>query len=229
MCQDSRNLGNTNDDFIVNFDISYADGKSESYVCGSQSGLFGGIESSTPMNESNYNERINPMNELNYKENLENYFECGEMDEEDNHYFNSNYDYGLEWTNCEEEIAKKNNYDNCICDECNTTEYITGEINVFSTLNSVDGTRIKGVKVNLYEINGVSPQLIESKVTDCNGNVLFSNIPAGNYRIIQLIDKRYFNKPAYVNWNEVRIDCNCRNFTLYVVNTINENCRRKGR
>ena len=43
-------------------------------------------------------------------------------------------------------------------------------------------------------------------------------------RVIEIIDKRYFTKPNYVNWNEVSIDCNNNSFVIYAVNNINEKC-----
>ncbi|NLK95484.1 MAG: transthyretin-like protein [Clostridiales bacterium] len=95
-----------------------------------------------------------------------------------------------------------------------------GKIKVYSSLNEIEGVRIKGLKVNLYKINGISPELIQSEYTDCNGKVEFSKVPFGNYRVIQIIDKNYFNKPIYINWNEVLLDeCN-KNDTIYVVNTV---------
>lgn len=104
-----------------------------------------------------------------------------------------------------------------------------GKIIVISTLNSIDCTRIKGVKINLYKLNGVCPELVCSKVTDCNGKAIFDNVLEGDYRIIEIINKNYFNKPVYVNWNEVRIDECSRECTIYVVNTINKNCIKKCR
>ena len=104
-----------------------------------------------------------------------------------------------------------------------------GKIVVISTLNSIDCTRIKGVKINLYKLNGICPELVCSEVTDCEGKVVFTNVSDGDYRVIEIIDKNYFNKPAYVNWNEVRIDGCSRECTIYVVNTINRNCIKKCR
>ena len=46
--------------------------------------------------------------------------------------------------------------------------------------------------MNLYKLNGISPQLVQSIETDENGRAVFSNVPKGSYRIIELIDKRYF-------------------------------------
>lgn len=95
-----------------------------------------------------------------------------------------------------------------------------GEITVYSTIRQKDGTKIKGVKINLYKINGFSPKLIQSLVTDIEGKVIFSGIPEGSYRVIEFIDKRYFNKPNYVDWNEVTINSDNKNHVIYAVNSI---------
>lgn len=105
----------------------------------------------------------------------------------------------------------------------------SGKIIVIATLNSIDCTRIKGVKVNLYKINGICPELICTDITDCDGKVVFTNVAYGDYRVIEIINKNYFNKPAYVNWNEVRIDDCSKECTIYAVNTINRNCINKRR
>jgi 5-hydroxyisourate hydrolase-like protein (transthyretin family) len=95
-----------------------------------------------------------------------------------------------------------------------------GEITVYSTIRQKDGTKIKGVKINLYKINGFSPKLMQSLVTDVEGKVIFSGIPEGSYRVIEFIDKRYFNKPNYVDWNEVTINSDNKNHVIYAINSI---------
>lgn len=123
------------------------------------------------------------------------------------------------WLNYQEEWNEynKNTYKS---DRKEQSDNIKGKIVVYSSLGSKDGTRIKGVKINLYLLNGISPQLVESKHTDCNGMVIFDNVPRGNYRVIELIDKRYFAKPSYLTWNEVNIDDYNNSSTIYVVNKI---------
>lgn len=186
------------EDLIVNFDISYAEGKSESFVCGSESDVFG-----------NYHE-----------ENVDD-IEENKDDDIKFYYSENDYDYESKWTNCEDEITEKLKENH---DEIKMKKQVNGEIVVYSTLKTIDGTRIKGVKINLYRINGISPELVESLETDCNGKVVFQNVSEGNYRVIEIIDKRYFNKPNYVNWNEVSVDCNNEKFVIYAVNTISERC-----
>ena len=79
---------------------------------------------------------------------------------------------------------------------------------------------LKGVKINLYKINGLSTVLAESKITDENGEVIFSNIEEGSYRIIELINKEYFEKPKYINWNEITIDRDNKKEKILVVNKL---------
>ena len=79
---------------------------------------------------------------------------------------------------------------------------------------------MKGLKINLYKINGLSTVLAESKITDENGEVIFSNIEEGSYRIIELINKEYFEKPKYINWNEITIDRDNKKEKILVVNKL---------
>jgi len=96
----------------------------------------------------------------------------------------------------------------------------TGKIIVTSVLDFEENEYLQGVKINLYKINGLSPVLITSKTTDEEGNVVFSELEEGCYRIIEIIDKRYFEKPKYINWNEIMIDNINKNQKVIVVNKI---------
>ena len=96
----------------------------------------------------------------------------------------------------------------------------TGKIIVTSVLDFEENEYLQGVKINLYKINGLSPVLIKSKTTDEEGNVVFSELEEGCYRIIEIIDKRYFEKPKYINWNEIIIDGINKNQKVLVVNKI---------
>jgi len=96
----------------------------------------------------------------------------------------------------------------------------TGQIIVTSVLEFEDNEYLQGVKINLYKINGLSPVLIKSKITNEEGNVIFSELEEGCYRIIEIIDKRYFEKPKYINWNEIMIDNINKNQKVVVVNKI---------
>jgi 5-hydroxyisourate hydrolase-like protein (transthyretin family) len=96
----------------------------------------------------------------------------------------------------------------------------TGQIIVTSVLEFEKNEYLQGVKINLYKINGLSPVLIKSKMTNEEGNVIFSELEEGCYRIIEIIDKRYFEKPKYINWNEIMIDNINKNQKVVVVNKI---------
>lgn len=99
----------------------------------------------------------------------------------------------------------------------------SGEIIVISILECGENEYLQGVKINLYKINGLSPVLIESKVTNEEGKVIFSRVEEGCYRIIEIIDKKYFEKPKYISWNEIIIDNNNKKQKVVVVNKIKNN------
>ena len=95
-----------------------------------------------------------------------------------------------------------------------------GEIVVTSVWDYGDNKYLQGVKINLYKINGLSPVLITSKITNEEGKVVFSEVEEGCYRIIEIVDKRYFEKPKYISWNEIIIDSANKNQKLTIVNRI---------
>lgn len=95
-----------------------------------------------------------------------------------------------------------------------------GVIEVISKLGSKDGVDLKGARINLYLLNGVSPKLHDSKITDENGKVRFDNLENGCYRVISIIDRRYFEKSSYYTWNEVTIDKSNKFSSICVVNRI---------
>lgn len=95
-----------------------------------------------------------------------------------------------------------------------------GRIVVKSIIDCGKQESLKGVKINLYKINGLSPILVKSEITDKDGKVIFSNIEDGSYRIIELIDKEYFEKPKYINWNEITIDCDNKKEKILIVNKL---------
>lgn len=107
---------------------------------------------------------------------------------------------------------------NSISEEGNIFE--DGEIAVISILDCEENEYLKGVKINLYKINGLSPVLITSKTTDEKGKVVFSEVKEGCYRIIEIIDKRYFEKPKYVSWNEIIIDSVNQYQKVVIINKI---------
>ncbi|MGL4773811.1 MAG: SpaA isopeptide-forming pilin-related protein, partial [Clostridium sp.] len=99
---------------------------------------------------------------------------------------------------------------------------IKGTIKVISTIKSIEGEPLTGVKINLYVTNGVSPRLVRSGFTDKSGVVIFSGLECGSYRVIEIIDKKYFEKPIYKKWNEVNIIEGNTYEEVYVINRIKE-------
>lgn len=95
-----------------------------------------------------------------------------------------------------------------------------GIIDVYSKLGSKEGIELRGARINVYLLNGVTPKLYDSKFTDSNGKVSFDNLQNGCYRVIAIVDRRYFEKPIYYNWNEVIIDRNNKHSSIVVVNKI---------
>lgn len=97
---------------------------------------------------------------------------------------------------------------------------IKGKITVYAKLDDVKGECISDAKINLYALNGLSPKLISSRVTDKNGIVIFDNLEEGSYRVIEIVNRKYFEKPTYVQWNEVTINKNLYEEEVIVVNKI---------
>lgn len=95
-----------------------------------------------------------------------------------------------------------------------------GKIIVKSIIDYGKKEVISGVKINLYKINGLSPILVKSQLTNEEGEVVFSNIEDGSYRVIEIVNKEYFEKPKYINWNEITIDCNNKKEKILVVNKL---------
>ena len=112
------------------------------------------------------------------------------------------------------------NYLNANSRKIDNDEFEYGEIIVTSVLDCEEHKYLKGVKINLYKINGLTPVLSESKITDEKGNAVFSGLEEGCYRIIEIMDKKYFEKPMYKNWNEIMIDNINKNQKVVVVNRI---------
>lgn len=123
-------------------------------------------------------------------------------------------------------------HDKCLCNESPDEEcevkkdYNNGRIVVKSIIDCGSQEILKGVKINLYKINGLSPILVKSKITNEYGEVVFSNIEDGSYRVIEIVDKEYFEKPKYINWNEITIDCNNKKEKILVVNKLKRNIAR---
>lgn len=99
-----------------------------------------------------------------------------------------------------------------------------GKIVIVAMIDCGQDEYLQGVKVNLYKINGLSPILLDSKITDERGRIIFSNLSEGCYRVIEIIDKRYFEKPKYLNWNEITIDGVKKTHNIKIVNKIKRFC-----
>lgn len=132
--------------------------------------------------------------------------------------------YDCSENNCVFEIIdseKVNNQSNLQSEQNIVNEKVEdGKIKVLSVINCGEDEYLQGVKVNLYKINGLSPVLIDSKVTDERGKIIFCNLSEGCYRIIEIIDKRYFEKPKYVNWNEIIIDSINKEQKVKIINKV---------
>lgn len=116
----------------------------------------------------------------------------------------------------QKEVYKKQ--ENKVKYNCSETKNTKGTIIVHTLMDSINGKKLKGIKINLYRINGVSPYLVSSKYSDENGIVKFSNIEDGNYRVIEIINKKVYEKPSYVKWNEINISNYLKEETIYVIN-----------
>ena len=143
-------------------------------------------------------------------------------DDESKNYINnktSNYNNNLEEdrTNKSETRNKSNRIKE-------NDEYIgqriKGKITVGVRLGDRKGKAISEAKVNLYALNGLSPKLVSSKLTDKNGIVVFDGLPEGSYRVIEIVNRKYFEKPTYIQWNEVTINEDLRKETIIIVNRI---------
>lgn len=97
---------------------------------------------------------------------------------------------------------------------------IIGKIKVVVKLGDKNGKAISEAKINLYVLNGLSPKLVNSKLTNRNGVVVFDSLPEGSYRVIEIVNRKYFEKPTYIQWNEVTINKDLREESIIIVNKI---------
>ena len=61
---------------------------------------------------------------------------------------------------------------------------------------------------------------MSSKLTNENGMVIFDELAEGSYRVIEIVNRKYFEKPTYIQWNEVTINEDLRKETIIIVNRI---------
>ncbi|ASW43164.1 SpaA isopeptide-forming pilin-related protein [Clostridium isatidis] len=95
-----------------------------------------------------------------------------------------------------------------------------GTIEVIVKLGNYNGANLKGAKVNLYLLQGISPKLKQSKLTDDDGKVVFDNLDNGCYRVISIVDRKYFEKPIYHTWNEFTVDDENKSTKIIVINRL---------
>lgn len=184
-------------------------------------------------NESKYIKRENYFQEEYYnecKESCEEHYEEECHEEEECH-----QEEYLQGCGCNEEeeykepqccnkevpIEKKQKFEEnqkeCYHKEMNSMRIEKGLIKVNVRLNDKCGVIISGAKVNLYSISYLNPKLCSCALTDHEGNAYFSGLDDGNYRVIALVDRRYFKKPIYCTWNEVNIGKDCKRGEVAIV------------
>lgn len=95
-----------------------------------------------------------------------------------------------------------------------------GTIEVFVKLGNYNGANLKGAKVNLYLLKGISPKLKQSRFTDEDGKVVFENLDNGCYRVISIVDRKYFEKPVYHTWNEFTVDDENKSTSIIIINRL---------
>lgn len=107
----------------------------------------------------------------------------------------------------------------------NKSQRVKGKITVGVRLGDRKGTPISEAKINLYALNGLSPKLVSSKLTDINGIVVFDSLSEGSYRVIEIVNRKYFEKPTYIQWNEVTINDELQEENIIVVNRVKRHSR----
>ena len=107
----------------------------------------------------------------------------------------------------------------------NKSQRVKGKITVGVRLGDRKGTPISEAKINLYALNGLSPKLVSSKLTDINGIVVFDSLSEGSYRVIEIVNRKYFEKPTYIQWNEVTISKDLKEESIIVINRIKKHSK----
>lgn len=107
----------------------------------------------------------------------------------------------------------------------NNEHHVKGKITVGVRLGDRKGKAISEARINLYALNGLSPKLVSSKLTDINGIVVFDGLAEGSYRVIEIINRKYFEKPTYIQWNEVTINKDLKEERIIVINRIKKHSK----
>lgn len=151
-----------------------------------------------------------------------------DVTEEDDDLLNGCVDNGYQEVCKEEPRGKKINVEECNdCSSSETYNKSLGKIIVYDKLGHINGTELEGAQINLYKLTGINPKPVSTKMTDSCGKVIFSDLEDGNYRVIAIVDKRYFERPEYFRWNEITIDCTNKEDTVIVVNKIRAGLRTR--
>lgn len=117
---------------------------------------------------------------------------------------------------CDDLESENNYYNKC--------KKVKGEISVVSCINCKGKNNcLEGAKINLYKLNGICPMFVRSILTDKNGSAVFSDLSEGCYRVIQIVNKNYFEKPKYIKWNEVNINKENKEAKVVVINKLKKN------
>ena len=104
-----------------------------------------------------------------------------------------------------------------------------GKIVVTCKLNTSSGEPIGGVTIKLFKMNGNSPILVGSKLTDSLGKCEFTHLENGNYRVVEIIEQCVFEKPQYVPCNEVNITSTDKFGQVLIINRIRRRERKRER
>lgn len=102
-----------------------------------------------------------------------------------------------------------NDINDDICNDCSNND---GTLVVHCVFDDVENSVVNKIKLKLYKLTGVSPQLECVKETDEQGNCIFKGLSFGYYRIIEYVDRKKI-KVKYLPWNEFEINKD----NLYVV------------
>ena len=95
-----------------------------------------------------------------------------------------------------------------------------GKIVVTCKLNTASGEPLGGVTIKLFKINGNSPILVGSKLTNSLGKCEFNHLENGNYRVVEIIDQSVFERPQFVPSNEVNITSSDKFGQVLIINRI---------
>lgn len=139
-------------------------------------------------------------------------------DNEVKNYINKKFsDDNLDINNKSDLISRKKENEEYLS---NKSQRLKGKITVGVRLGDRKGKPISEAKINLYVLNGLSPKLVSSRLTDMNGVVVFDGLPDGSYRVIEIVNRKYFEKPTYIQWNEVTISKDLKEESIIVINRI---------